>query len=549
MVYGRLDRAALVATRRARASRWLCNSLGAAGALLVACSAPNPLVDGGRTDGGACQPVCTGATPVCVPGVGCRTCLAGTRRCDPTSGNTPQTCSPDGAQWSRETPCPAGSTQQCIGGQCLDPCGAAAAQRSYIGCEYWPVTLQNLCMGEVGGTFPFAIVLANPQTTAVTATIDGGALTAPITQSIAPGQLTVIELPWVAELAQLRRRPGTSVLRHGGAYHVRTTLPVTAYQFNPLRFRDDTTRCGAAMDQPCFSYSNDASLLLPTSVLGQRYTALTFPGMTYRIGATMPFDAGGTIAVVGTTNGTQVTVHTTGSIVAGPEVASVSTGGTQTYQLAAGDVLQLLGGGEGNDFTGTTIETTQPVGVFNGHVCAQVPTDRVAGDHLEEQLFPDATWGRRYAITAFRDRATTPSLVRILAQRDATHLTFDPPPATPPATTTLGAHQFVEFALSDDTVVSADQPILVAQFMYGDGATGGEGDPAMVYEAPVEQYRNDYTFLAPDTYTHSFANVVGPNNTPPTLDGSVVTGTPRVIGASGLTAWSVPLTPGVHHLG
>lgn len=45
--------------------------------------------------------------------------------------------------------------------------------------------------------------------------------------------------------------------------------------------------------------------------------------------------------------------------------------------------------------------------------------------------------------------------------------------------------------------------ILVAQFMYGGGADTDEGDPAMVYEVPVEQYRREYTFLAPATYAHT----------------------------------------------
>lgn len=534
-------------TMKTTRSRWI--SLAAAVWMSAACSAPNGPIDGGRDggDAGPCNGACTGATPVCVPGVGCRACMPSSHRCDPSNGNTPQTCSADGNSWSSGTPC-AGGTVQCVGGECLDPCGAAAAQRSYIGCEYWPVTLQNLCVGELGGSYPFAIALANPQTVPVTATIEGGALTAAMQRTIAPGALEVIELPFVPELAQLRVRPGTSVLRAGGAYHVRSTLPVTAYQFNPLRYEDTTMRCGSAMDRPCYSYSNDASLLLPTSVLGQNYTALAYPGITYQIGATPPFDAGGTIAIVGTADATQVTVHASANVVAGPSVAAIASGGTQTFQLARGDVLQLLSGGAGNDFSGTTIDSTAPVAVFTGHVCAQVPSDRIAGDHLEEQLFPNVTWGRRYAITMFRDRATQPTRVRIIAQRAATHLTFDPMPAAV-TTTTLAAGQFVEFDAMADTVVTADQPILVAKYMFGGGAETAESDPAMVFEVPVEQYRAEYTFLAPDTYTHTFVNIVGPNGAPPSLDAAPVTATATPIGASGLSSWTVMITPGVHRLG
>jgi hypothetical protein len=66
---------------------------------------------------------------------------------------------------------------------------------------------------------------------------------------------------------------------------------------------------------------------------------------------------------------------------------------------------------------------------------------------------------------------------------------------------------------------------------------------------PVEQYRGEYTFLAPDTYTHTFVNVVGPNGATPTLDGMPVTATPATMGGSGLSVWSLPISPGVHRLG
>jgi hypothetical protein len=225
-----------------------------------------------------------------------------------------------------------------------------------------------------------------------------------------------------------------------------------------------------------------------------------------------------------------------------------AAGDTQNYRLNRGDVLQVLSGGEGNDLSGTTIEATQPVAVYTGHACAQVPTDRLAGNHLEEQLFPDNVWGREYAVTSFIDRPSTPSVVRIMALQANTQLTFDPPSAAP-STTNLGARQFVEFPMMNDFVVRANQPILVAQFMPGEGQDSDTGDPAMVFEVPTEQYRAQYTFLTPETFTHSFVNIVGPMGSPPTLDGAVVAVSPRAIGGSGRVVWSLEVMPGVHTLG
>ena len=162
-------------------------------------------------------------------------------------------------------------------------------------------------------------------------------------------------------------------------------------------------------------------------------------------------------------------------------------------------------------------------------------------------MFPNSTWGKHYAVSAFIDRPGLASVVRIMAQDANTHLQFDPPTvqaAGPP----LGAGQFLEFSTTENFVVSADQPILVAQFMYGEGTDSSAGDPAMVYEVPVEQYREDYTFLAPDTFTYSFVNIVSESGAPPMLDGATVTATPVAIGNSGLSVWATAITPGVHQV-
>ena len=89
--------------------------------------------------------------------------------------------------------------------------------------------------------------------------------------------------------------------------------------------------------------------------------------------------------------------------------------------------------GRGPDLTGTVIESSLPVAVYVGHDCTNIPENRVAFDHPEEQLFPNATWGRDYLVPALRDRGpTNPPVVRTVPQVYDTHSTLDPPPNQPP---------------------------------------------------------------------------------------------------------------------
>jgi hypothetical protein len=469
----------------------------------------------------------------CAPGSTCGVCQAGARRCDPAAPNVPQTCGTDGTGWTAGAACATDQGLACVDGACVDPCRAASERRSYVGCEYWPVTLRN-SRSDAAGMFPFAVAIANPNAVPVTATIDGGALTAAVTRVVPPGAVETVELPWVFELASLR--PDTySMLRRNGAYHLRTTAPVTVYQFNPLTYLSPN---GVP------SLSGDASLLLPTSGLTRRYTALSYRDADFRQASY--------VAIVGVGPDdapTQVAVHLATNINDGPGVAAGAAGTTQTYELRRGDVVELVSDGRG-DVTGTTIEASRPVAVFAGHPCTNLM--RSSCDHLEEQVPPDETWGRRVAVTQFALHLPLPMVVRIAAQRDETHVDFDPPSVHEPVT--LAGRAYLEFQTTRDFVVTSSAPVLVATFMENDGAPLDVtvGDPAMVFEVPVEQYRRDYAFLVPSTFERNFVNIVGPTNAPPMLDGAPPRADPRPVGVQGpqaLSVWSVPLGPGIHWVG
>jgi hypothetical protein len=65
----------------------------------------------------------------------------------------------------------------------------------------------------------------------------------------------------------------------------------------------------------------------------------------------------------------------------------------------------------------------------------------------------------------------------------------------------------------------------------------------------VAQFRRDYVFLTPETYTTDYLAIIAPPGATVTLDGNPVTLDPATVGASAYSVTDVVLTPdGPHRL-
>lgn len=481
---------------------------------------------------------CGGAQPFCVGG-GCVACPPAAVRCNPTAPSRPQRCNDDGGGWTDLAACNEAAGERCTDGRCGDPCALPEGSRGYLGCEYWATQTPN---SQLDPAFPFAVALANPQSFPVTVRISGGGLAAPESQTLSPGAVRAVRLPWVPGLVQASSdnrgcRDGTrcmgfpaarSGLVRGGAYHVEATAPVAAYQFNPLTFERNVDY---------HSYTNDASLLLARRSLTQRYLVLTAPNWTPAADVTL----GGFIAV------TAVSGETTSVTVTLPRGSGVpsESGVVQQDNLTPGDVFVLVGAAPG-DLSGALVEASAPVAVFAGHDCTNVPQSRSACDHLEEQVPPIETLGRDFAVAPLIDRPNTASVVRVVSPFANAVLRFDPP--TTQASVTLGERQVLQFQTARAFRLTSSRPVLVAQLMIGQGTDtpNGAGDPAMVYEVPTQQFRDRYDLLVPDTYTNNFLGVVVPRGAGALLDGTPLGGTRNSLGPWDVV--SVPVTAGAHQL-
>ncbi|MEE2786015.1 MAG: IgGFc-binding protein [Myxococcota bacterium] len=510
---------------------------------------------------------------------------------------------------------PTGNPQGCISGPPPESCEAVAAKKSYIGCEYWPVDLDNaqevhptkphplnlcadagpdyrkvddlmVCTGgsdipgvcparaanggiigcpEISGTCSagrecpgdyvcnpsstcvldaqrsnFTVVVSNPSTaypTSVTLTHPGG-----------QSQVQMVEPGGVARFEPAKQQwPEASIDGSGkvrAAYRLQSTLPIIAYQFNPLDNEG--------------VFSNDGSLLLPSHALGSDYVATITPTLGSGRFPLQPYH--GYVTIVATQPGlTTVEVIPTANVRAGGVVPAIAAASRQSFQLSQGEVLSLEAIDDG-DLTGTQIfsPTGQSFAAFAGHEAAiisdQTPVACCA-DHLEEQLFPTNIWGKTFIVARSEPRrlvdavtmqptTPVPDRIRILTTSEATNISFVPARPNHPCTN-LSAFQVCDMDVDDHMAIISNRPIQVAHLLLSAG--GVEGDPALAFLPPVSQYRGDYAFLIPSEYDRQFVSVVTEVNTGVTLDGVDMTASFMPVGGEFFVA-RLPVTPGSHTL-
>jgi hypothetical protein len=509
------------------------------------------------------QETCGGETPYCYDSIGCVKCTPGHNYCD---GSSVMKCDETGLGGQLHKAC--SGAEICQQGNCISACKIAEQKKSYIGCDYWPTSTANALLDSAFDN-NFGVVVHNQNAAAAEIIIElnGSQVRS---KMVSANTIEVFELPFVKSL-KMTSDTFASKSVPGGAYHLTSSLPVTVYQFSPLDYQKGAT----------YSYTNDASLLLPSHVFSENYLVMSRSTFGIKQDAFTWAWVPGFFSVVGTQDGTQVTVDYSANTEGG-ELSAESKGATQTYTVDRGEVLQVLSkrptsctgaldstgtycdSGNDYDLTGTSIKATAPIGLFSGHVCSNVPFNYPACDHLEEQMMPLETWGKDFLVgrtkpqaSAFFGVAAEPNVIRIVSGADGNVIKVKPAQPKVGSGLTLNKGQWMEFESTESFRVTASGPLMVGQFlvgqnMYSDG-WGGVGDPSYSLIVPTEQFRDQYTFLAPSTITQNYVNVTrrfdfDDKSAPIFLDGKEIAdsefSTP--IGSSGYSVAQVAIS-GTHH--
>jgi len=452
-------------------------------------------------------------------------------------------------------------------------CAQAAQGRTYVGCDYWPTVVAN----NVWSIFDYAVVVANGQAVAADVTVTGpGGVNQ--TATVQPGSLAKIYLPWVAAL----KGPDTdtcgsaialtaSVVAPKGAYHLVSSVPVTVYQFNALEYKGQGgpadkswASCpgrqicqSSSAASGCYSFSNDASLLLPSTAMTGNYRVIGVHGWSEVDVIGGPYDIlGGYFTITATADATTVKVRLSaqGQTLAGGAIAAQGPNSVLSLALGQGDVAEVVSpAGSRYDFSGSMISADKPVQVLAGIPCINIPQGKASCDHVEESVLPAETLGKRYFVTVPTGPggAAVGHVVRLYGNVDGTTLTYAPArPGGCPATLDAGTVADCG-TVAADFEVRGDHEFGVGSFMLGaqvvdpqPDVTKEKGDPSMSVAVAVEQYRTKYVFLAPDDYDVNFVDIVGPTGVQLALDGAPVLTPFAAVGATGYGVARVQLGAG-----
>ncbi|MSP90943.1 MAG: hypothetical protein EXR79_03930 [Myxococcales bacterium] len=515
----------------------------------------------------------TGAATGCLnPGV-CTNCPVNLTRCSPKDSTVVEICNAAG-KWDKKSTCNAQQGEICTaGGLCQRACDYHVKRKSYVGCSFWAVDLDNAFVPggkrqyyDAAGA-QYSVVVSNASDK-LSSTIKVENNEGEVTLDAQLNPLDVSPLgAGDLRVFNLQRRDADATGIKAVAYRIDTSAPIAAYQFNPL--------------ENVNVYSNDASLLLPSEALGTWYIVMTRE-QSFSI-------LRGFVTVAATVDGiTNVTVtfsKTSGTTLPSSDgkIKAFKAGESAQFQLKKWDVLNIETNEVGSDLTGTVVLADNKVAVFSGSEAANVPNTNhclrdkckpgeaekgikcgacewdpktacsnnehcgafitCCADHLEMQMFPVTTWASHYVGVKLFPRGQEADSWRILAAGDGTKIALVPPQKDPKGHAinppVLDAGEWYEFESKNSFEIIAKKddgapaPILVGHFMSSQDAPdpnvsgtqqgdAGTGDPAFLLAIPTEQWREDYVFLTPNKYAFNYISIAAPVDAEVVVDGAVV---------------------------
>jgi gliding motility-associated-like protein len=333
------------------------------------------------------------------------------------------------------------------------------------GREFWLSYSYHVGMVNGGGSPVMTLYITSDITTKYAVEIFGGASIA--TGTITAGQVATVDIPTSCFI-------NNEGLFTNKAIRVTAEKPVVVYSY--------ITRSAAS----------GATLALPTTVLGREYVSMNFTQISNEN------NAHSYLTIVAVENNTTVEITPTANTKNG-WLANT----THTVSLNKGDIYQVLGqvnGQNGVDLTGSTIRsvasatsTCKKIAVFSGSGKISIGCGGSgSSDNLYQQLYPIASWGRKYLTAPSYQRVN--NFFRVAKSNPAANVFVNG--------NLVPAGSFVnnvyEFSSSVPNRIESDQAISVAQYFTTQGCFNNPApyDPDMIMLNPVEQNISKVTLVS-----------------------------------------------------
>ncbi len=324
-----------------------------------------------------------------------------------------------------------------------------------------------------------------------------------------PAGTVISEL--VSFLAQIK---SSETIENGLAVHVTSDNPISVYGLNR---RHQTT---------------DTYLGLPTNVLGKEYRA-----MCYHVTEDfLPI-----FAIVATEDNTVVTITPTSETYAGKEKNvpfDVTMNKGDVYQVKPS--VRRRSNKRESDLTGSLITANKNISVFSGHQCSYVPIGPptvIACNHLAEQMPPISSWGKHFYLGKLKGRSQY--TYRVLANENDTKV-FE----NSTLLKILKEGEYLERNSNQNLQLTADRPVLVAQYSQGFDNGDSIGDPMMLLITPTQQFLKQYRFATPinGSWNH-YINVVIPTNSINSITLNSRKLDPKIFEPLGISRYSIAFIP------
>jgi gliding motility-associated-like protein len=260
-------------------------------------------------------------------------------------------------------------------------------------------------------------------------------------------------------------------------------------------------------DQPIVVFSHiirsarsGATLVLPTPVWGKEYIVPSYGS----VGTSASY---GEINVMASLPNTQIEITPSKVSRNGARAAGVP----YTITLAnPGDVYQLQFQSTA-DMSGTKVKSISssssgcnPIAVFSATTWSAFPcSGSSGGDNLYQQIFPVASWGKKFLTGPLKRVATSNTdnnvdYIRVFVNNPATVVSKTENGVTTQLTGLVSPGNYYQYTTSLPTYLDADNPVQVVQYISSQtcGSPATNSDPEMVVLSPVEQTINHVTVFS-----------------------------------------------------